>query len=63
MKFVLILTLFGVDAPDFWYVVDSSLSGVECIQLLERTQNSLAETFHPADFNLSCEVDDAVQDW
>lgn len=59
MKFVLILTMFGMDAPDYWYVVDSNLSGYECVQLLEKHQAYLEKTFHYTDFNLTCEVDNA----
>lgn len=59
MKFVLILTLFGYDGPDFWYVINSSLTGVECVQMLEKQHNLLSQTFYEADFNLSCEVDHA----
>ncbi len=62
MKFVLILTLFGIDAPDQLYVVDYNMSGTDCIAALEKHQGLLEQTFHYADFTLSCEMDDLYED-
>lgn len=62
MKFVLILTMFGIDAPDYDYVVDYNMTGVDCVETLEKHQRLLEQTFHPADFALSCEMDDVFED-
>ena len=62
MKFILILTMFGIDAPDYHYAVDVGMSGVDCIEALEKHQRLLEQTFHPVDFALSCEVDDVFED-
>lgn len=57
MKFALILTLFGIDAPDYEYAIDVNMSGAACIEALEKQQALLEQTFHPADFELHCEMD------
>ncbi len=57
MKFVLILTLFGLDGPDYDYVVQSDLGGVDCITLLEHHHKLMAQTVNRADFRLTCGVD------
>ncbi len=59
MKFVLILTLFGFEAPDYAYVIDYNMSGMDCIERLQAQNNLLLQTFHVTDFNLSCEIDHA----
>jgi len=59
MKFVLILTLFGIESPDLEYVTDYNLTGEDCIERLQEQQKLLEQTFHPADFRLSCSIDDA----
>lgn len=62
MKFVLILTLFGMDSPDMTYVVDHNLSGYDCIDQLEHHQKLLEQTFYTVDFTLTCEMDDSHED-
>jgi len=57
MKFILVVTLFGLDGPDYEYVVHSGITGEYCVQELKRHQKLLELTFMPADFNLSCEKD------
>ena len=59
MKFVLILTRFGIDQPDLEYVTDYNLTGEDCIERLQEQQKTLEQIFHPADFQLTCSIDDA----
>lgn len=59
MKFVLVLTLFGFEAPDYAYVIDYNMSGMDCIERLQAQNNLLLQSFHVTDFNLSCEIDRA----
>jgi hypothetical protein len=59
MKFVLIVTLFGFEAPDYAYVIDYNMSGMDCIERLQAQNNLLLQSFHVTDFNLSCEIDHA----
>ena len=62
MKFVLILTMFGIDGPDYSYVVDYGISGIDCIERLEEQQKILIQTFGYEDFALSCEMDQMFED-
>jgi hypothetical protein len=62
MKFVLILTLFGMDSPDIQYVIDHNMTGFDCIQRFEQQQEILEKTFDSVDFVLSCEMDDQYED-
>lgn len=62
MRFILILTLFGMDSNDQTYVVDYNMSGLDCIEALEKQQVLLEQTFYREDFALSCEMDDYRED-
>ena len=61
MKFVLILTLFGMDSSDIVYVIDHNMTGIDCIERFEQQQTILENTFNPIDFRLSCELDQAYE--
>jgi len=62
MKFVLILTLFGFEAPEFVYAIVTNISAVECQSALSKHQMLLEQTFQAADFVLTCEMDDQHED-
>lgn len=62
MKFLLLLTLFGADGPDYEYAINTNLSAVECEQQLEEQQALLEKSFDVNDFELWCEQDDAYED-
>ncbi len=62
MKFALIVTLFGIDAPDYSYAIDTNMQGTACIEALEKHQGLLEQTFYPEDFELVCEMDDMFED-
>jgi hypothetical protein len=57
MSFILVLTLFGVDAPDYSYAVAVGLTGAECIAELEKQVPILNQTFQYGDYTLACEVE------
>jgi hypothetical protein len=57
MKFILVLTLFGLDGPNMEYVIHSGITGEYCVKQLELHQELLERSLLPADFNLSCEKD------
>ncbi len=59
MKFVLILTMFGIENPNLEYFTDYNLTGEDCIERLQEQQKTLEQIFHPADFQLACSIDDA----
>jgi hypothetical protein len=59
MTFVLILTLFGLDSADVYYAVDTNMSASSCEILLDKQQTLLEQTFNAADFELTCETDQA----
>lgn len=59
MTFVLILTLFGLDSPDVYYAVDTGMSAAECETRIAEQQILLERTFNAADFELTCETDQA----
>ena len=60
--FVLMLTMFGVDGPDYTYVLDYNLGGEDCITALEKHQALLVQSFNEADFELTCSLDHAPMD-
>jgi len=62
MKFALILTLFGFEAPEFAYAVVTDVSAVECQSALSKHQALLEQTFQHEDFILTCEMDDQHED-
>jgi hypothetical protein len=62
MKFALIVTLFGLDAPDYHYAIDTNMQGLACIEALEKHQALLEQTFYPEDFELVCVMDDMYED-
>lgn len=60
--FVLMLTIFGADAPDSLYAIDTDLSGEDCIAALEKHQALLVQSFNEYDFELTCSLDHAPMD-
>ena len=59
--FILVLTLFGVDANDYVYIVDYDMTAEECGNRLEEQQLLLEKTFDGIDFELTCEMDFASE--
>lgn len=61
LKFVLVLTLFGVDGPDISYAVETGLSDSGCLFSLSEVQADLEKIFDKEDFELFCEPDHNIE--
>ena len=58
MKWILLLTLFS-EAGDFWYVVDTDLTGEQCVARLEEVYDDAGNLFVAGDYELSCQLEGA----
>ena len=61
MKFVLFLTMFGLDSPDIYYAVDTGMTATDCETRLQQQQILLEKTFDISDFSLTCVTDFAEE--
>ena len=61
MKFVLFLTLFGIDTNDIYYVVDTGMTATDCEIRIAEQQILLEKTFDISDFSLTCVTDFAAE--
>ena len=62
MKFVLFLTMFGLDSPDIYYAVDTGMTATDCEIRIAEQQILLEKTFDISDFSLTC-VTDFAEEW
>ena len=61
MLFALLLTLYLED-DSVNYAVMTGMEGSTCIVMLQHQQPLLEKTFHPEDFQLSCVIDNYIQE-
>ena len=61
MKFVLFLTLFGIDTNDIYYVVETGMTATDCEIRIAEQQILLEKTFDISDFSLTCVTDFAAE--